>query len=624
MPLQPQLIAPFKTGLATDIAPWIAPADSFSTLSNCFVKHGRIEKRNGYVLFGTLSSGDRVMGIGRYISPNGDKETLAWDTTRAYLYNTATFVFDQLDAANIMDGSDTDFIWYINWQPTGGRNRFYFTNGKAFDGTLNGIRYYETASPAITTSFTPALNTSGSKTLYGGKMLFTIKQRLVVLYTYENDSSGPSNFPQRARWCKAQNPGNWEEDVAGGGGYVDAPTGDQIISARQVQNDIIVYFSDSVWALSPVSNPALPFRWTRINSFRACDGKMASIGYDRFSNSLGVRGISSSDTNQSQRIDDNIQNFVINEINTEYFKKVFCERDYQNKRWMTLFPSGVSDENDSALIRDDDTGAYFTYKIDLNCLGYGNNKKDWALSDFTVANNADFSIEDFDDETLDSYYYILNEEILLAGDISGNIFELTDAGADQGASITAEMYTAAWNPYNSEGREAQMSYIDFYVDAVEDTEATVDFYKDGSFSPYGSQTINFLPDLGFIASINNITQANPAVVTAPGHGLSSNDKVYIYNVKGMTKINGLQYTITVIDENSFSLNGIDSSAFTAYSNRGVVVERAFYRDKIWKRAYAGGIGNEHQIGITSSGANDGFTFHAFKPYFKPVGRRTIN
>lgn len=626
MTLKPMLIAPFATGLDTDLSPWIAPTDSFREAVNVHLRHGIMEKRSGLQLFGSLSSGDRVMGIARYINADGSKRTLAWDTTRAYRFNAVTDVFDILDAAAIMSGDDEDFIWTVNWQATGLSNRLYFTNGKVFDGaTLDGIRFYDD-SGATTTSFTPDLNTTGTRILWGAKLLFAIKGRLLVLNTFERDTGTgtTTNFAQRMRWCAFQNPNNWNDVSKPGGGFFDAPTGDQIISARQIQDEIIVFFTSSVWKITPVSDPSLPYRWIKINSFRACDGKMASVAYDRYVGALGVRGITASDTNQTVRIDDRIQNFVVDTINVDSFPKVFCERDYQNKRWWTLYTSGDSTESNFALIYDDDTKGYTTYEIALNCLGYGNASRDFGLDDFSVANGYDYDLNDMSDETLQSYYWQDNEEIFLGGDISGDIFITEESGDDNGNQIESTMRTNGWNPYQKEGVEARFSYIDFYVDTQQSTKATIEFFKNSDISPYTSQMIDFLPDLGFIASINNITQANPANVNAPDHGLSTGDVVFIYGVEGMDAINSLSYTITVVDVDNFTLDGIDSTAFDPYTAGGGLYEREFYRDRIWKRAYAGGIGNEHSIRITSGGIDRPFLFHAFKPYFKAIGTRTID
>jgi Ubiquitin-activating enzyme E1 FCCH domain len=67
--------------------------------------------------------------------------------------------------------------------------------------------------------------------------------------------------------------------------------------------------------------------------------------------------------------------------------------------------------------------------------------------------------------------------------------------------------------------------------------------------------------------ITDITQADPGQVTAPNHGLSTGNEVYISNVNGMTQVNGGIYTVTVVDANDFTI-GIDTSGFSAYTIGG--------------------------------------------------------
>jgi len=68
--------------------------------------------------------------------------------------------------------------------------------------------------------------------------------------------------------------------------------------------------------------------------------------------------------------------------------------------------------------------------------------------------------------------------------------------------------------------------------------------------------------------ISGITQANPAVVSSTGHGLSTGAEVEITGVVGMTEVNGNTYRITAIDGDSFRLEGTDSTGFTAYTSGG--------------------------------------------------------
>jgi len=44
---EPFLIAPYKTGLDTDLDPWMVPADAFTNIINGHIHHGVTEKRDG-------------------------------------------------------------------------------------------------------------------------------------------------------------------------------------------------------------------------------------------------------------------------------------------------------------------------------------------------------------------------------------------------------------------------------------------------------------------------------------------------------------------------------------------------------------------------------------------------
>jgi hypothetical protein len=77
-------------------------------------------------------------------------------------------------------------------------------------------------------------------------------------------------------------------------------------------------------------------------------------------------------------------------------------------------------------------------------------------------------------------------------------------------------------------------------------------------------------------TITGATKANPCVITIVGHGYSTNNIVLITSVGGMTQLNDKMYTITVVSPDTFSLNGVDSSAYTDFTSGGSVTKGAFY------------------------------------------------
>lgn len=76
--------------------------------------------------------------------------------------------------------------------------------------------------------------------------------------------------------------------------------------------------------------------------------------------------------------------------------------------------------------------------------------------------------------------------------------------------------------------------------------------------------------VGSTLSVTNITNANPGVVTTDlNHNYANGQQATINGVVGMTPINGIPFTVTVVDEKRFSL-GIDTTGYPHYISGGVV------------------------------------------------------
>lgn len=96
---------------------------------------------------------------------------------------------------------------------------------------------------------------------------------------------------------------------------------------------------------------------------------------------------------------------------------------------------------------------------------------------------------------------------------------------------------------------------------------------------FSDQVMRVIKDGGYVLetglNIQNITQGNPCQVsTTTNHGYSTGDLVYLSGIVGMTELNGRFATVTVVDPDTISLDGIDSNTFTAYDSAGTV-ERAY-------------------------------------------------
>ena len=69
--------------------------------------------------------------------------------------------------------------------------------------------------------------------------------------------------------------------------------------------------------------------------------------------------------------------------------------------------------------------------------------------------------------------------------------------------------------------------------------------------------------------IKGVSNTDPCLITTTvNHNLSTGDQVYLYSIGGTTELNGTNAFITIISLNSFSLNGVDSTAFGVYTTGG--------------------------------------------------------
>lgn len=77
-----------------------------------------------------------------------------------------------------------------------------------------------------------------------------------------------------------------------------------------------------------------------------------------------------------------------------------------------------------------------------------------------------------------------------------------------------------------------------------------------------------LPGFAPTKTVTGATQANPTQITVASHGYTTGDSVRLKNIGGMTELNDRTFQITVTGTNTFTLDGEDSSTYTAYTSGG--------------------------------------------------------
>lgn len=77
-------------------------------------------------------------------------------------------------------------------------------------------------------------------------------------------------------------------------------------------------------------------------------------------------------------------------------------------------------------------------------------------------------------------------------------------------------------------------------------------------------------------AITGATQANPVALTIAGHGYATGRVALITGVGGMTQINDRMFTLTAVDANTVTLDGVNGIAFGAFTAGGSCTTGSFY------------------------------------------------
>jgi hypothetical protein len=398
-----------------------------------------------------------VMGLCQLESSTiNDEPSMAFDTQFAYRYNGFWF---NSTGGGPWHGDDTNFFWTCNWKGLAPQDDTLFVSN--FQVTnLNGIAvanddpiwYYNIPSQAWTSAsganafyFAPAYTGTPGAPQTGpfvvtARIIVAFKNRLLLLNTVENDNiiTGPaplgtnSNFPFRCRFSAYDSTvavNSWynanQSDTSGnnsiGGGYIDAPTEEEIVSAEFIKDRLIVYFENSTWELVWTSNQVYPFVWQKLNTELGSDATFSIVPFDRSVIAIGGVGVHACNGSNVQRIDEKIpdQIFTLNKEQDSIIRVVGI-RDFYTEMIYWTFP------NDNAT------------KYPNKVLVYNYRNNTWAFNDDTITffgyfeQQTDTTWEDLSDLTWEEANFTWDSGVIesnfrqtIAGNQHGYIFTIS-------------------------------------------------------------------------------------------------------------------------------------------------------------------------------------------------------
>jgi hypothetical protein len=417
------------------------------------------------------------------------KRMSKWNSTYEYFENVASTAGDY----ELWDSPDLMWKWAYNDKLWLTDNSTYVAGG-AFP--TNGIRYYDGSiiQDPIADDTTLNVDLAGTELIKAALIIFTFKERVIFLNTVEGAAS--VHYPQRAAWCWAGNPLNtdaWRRDTPGKGGFVDAPTNEEIVSFAFFGETPIVGFEHSVWALDYIGDPNLPFTWRRIAGFKDVSATFSGVEYVDFAAFLGGKGLIATNASSCDNFDKIIPDFVYG-VDLENIGKCYSGRnDVLDQTWLAYPTAPSTAKNNSVLVYNYEDKAFSKY--DSACLCFGN----WVES-------ADRTFQDYSGDTIDSLAGVkwgdrsmqAGYPMLLSGGENGYVYHVDDdeenvdvtAWNTDGALIDFEVQTGRLNPFVSNGMETIVNQVGFFVTKLTNAQFSVDFYVDEDLESVYTATVD--------------------------------------------------------------------------------------------------------------------------------------
>ena len=539
-----------------------------------------------------------VMGIRtRELQNSTNDQTVFFDQVYAYIFDQGLNSFREFIPGTTWNASNhpvsgVDFFWSTNYWVSsillpGTAIPFFTTaNQKLFWVTNNTGASGATADPIRITDgqtwvdFVPPNYGQIDATptyLVGCLSLLPFRGRMLAFNTYEGATIAQGvNFSNRIRWSTIGNPfipfsagpparGSWRDDIRGQGGFLDIPTSEDIVSVGFVRDNLVIYCERSTWQLRYTGRSIAPFQIEKVNSELGGEGPFSAVQFDTSLVGIGDKGVVECDSYKSERIDIKIPDFVFeiqNENNGAY--RVHGVRDFINRLafWTVplssayqagsalapadkIFPNQrlvYNYENDSWALFNDSLTTMGTYQPQSSRT-WLNTQVPWIRANFSWISSQPKGIPSIVGGNQQGFVEYLDE--LTTNDVSLYISNITP-------NTTTPTVITSPNHNMTSGLTIGM---------------TKPFVIEISGIPIGTPYAASLnsPQAGLIT---NITSANLAQVTSANHSLETGDQILISGVVGMTEVNGIIFTITFVDANNFTLDGIDSIAYTPYISDG--------------------------------------------------------
>lgn len=319
-----------------------------------------------------------VMGIReRELAGINDEQAIFFDTKYAYTYSSPNFV--EFLPGTIWDSTNSAFFWTENYRGSVASERLFFETN-FISNASNPMRYTDGAT---WTDFAPVVSVIAGPTnivMFTARILISYYGRLLAFNTYEgvegSGAASATNYFNRCRFSQIGSPvasDAWRSDQFGKGGFIDAPTNEEIISVAYTKNTLIVFFEQTTWQLRYVGEYGLPFIWERISSDFGAESTFSPIVFNDQVLAVGDKAIIAVNATDAQRIDLSIPDFVFNDIENgnDGPKRVYGVRDYQKELVYWTYTNANTQRifQNNVLVYNYRNNTYANFRDNVTCFG---------------------------------------------------------------------------------------------------------------------------------------------------------------------------------------------------------------------------------------------------------------
>lgn len=564
--------------------------------------------------------GNPVMMIATYVTVDNLKQLIVADTRYVNRYNPLINALVDISPAAAYTGGSHDFFTWVNYPDALDNPRLLFANNvdviQQWDGaTVTNYAYTSLEFSAITAS-----------------AMFQFKDRLILLRTTENTIAAPlvfKTYPQRIRISGFGANADVFDQTATGAGVIDIPDGTWINGAAFNRDDLIIFTEGSTWVMKYTGDDSEPFEIKRIDESRGSAATFSAITYLNRTTAASQRGLIITDGYKVEREDEDIPGFTYNEIDGENFDLCFAGSVDVDRDHYLIYPTPGQTESKRILVTNYEEDTFTKYRIPLSCMGTFRSQFNITWNDLLVYENWQQFSNAF--ANWNSFPFDKEEPISLGGGHHGEIWLLNLAEEEDNEvqirnitkvdANTLEI-TTDWNNFGLNSYDNEMGADQIYFSGVNGmqeinsqqltiippvvsnnvfrVETPVDntgwtAYTGGGTAtrviPFTALTKQFNPyinsdkkvrcgwlymyvdatesDIIRNVVITAATNADPCVITTLSeHNFQTGNLISFFGMGGMTELNGNQYFITVLSSTTFSLDGVNSTAFGIFTAGG--------------------------------------------------------